>query len=421
MPNCRRFPNVRRTLGGRNQPASKLSETIRLPGAAKVSTATETNEGSSNRKRTIRFMDDEALDATELSTDSGAASPLPSSSTQDSRFSSGQADIPLRFRRYEGKFDSPRGQALFYFALFPPEKMPLRGIVLYIHGSSSHCRRHIELYKELCKAGFGVISYDMVNHGASDLDGNKTRAHISSFQHLVDDTNAFITYAKRSIYTDALRYWRKYHYPRHPHGKNPNIVALPEPPLIITGSSLGSLVGIHTILSDHHKFHAAVWAAPTIGVAWNPILYAESLLPLAMFIPKARIVPAVSHDLFCRDPAFLEAFKNDPLTCTAKMTVKSGTEALNAIKRLQKDTRVTQAESAFCVIPMLFIAGSNDGVSDQQAAIKFFASIENQDKEFKLIEGGFHFVFEDTHKEAAIGHLLQWLRARFPLETRSAS
>jgi acylglycerol lipase len=85
---------------------------------------------------------------------------------------------------------------------------------------------------------------------------------------------------------------------------------------------------------------------------------------------------------------------------------------------LQSDKRVHQPGSDFCKIPMLFIAGSNDGVSDQQAAIRFFASIGNLDKEFKLIDGGFHFVFEDSEKEAAIEHLVQWLRARFPLETR---
>ncbi|KAG3119814.1 hypothetical protein PI124_g2219 [Phytophthora idaei] len=419
MPNCRRQRNLKNTLRGRNRPASLMSERIQLPTNTKLSDTDIKDVGTSIRKRTIRFMDDEPLDVTELSSSSESVTPSPASSTSSSSSSSGQTDIPLRFRRYEGKFENRRGQSLFYFALFPPEKMPVRGVVLYVHGSSSHCRRHIELYKELCKEGFGVISYDMANHGASDLDQHKTRAHISNFQYLVDDTNAFITYAKRSIYTDALRYWRKYHYPRHPHGQNPNLVALPEPPLIVIGSSLGSLVGIHTVLTAQHKFHAAVWAAPTVGVTWNPLLYAESLLPLAMFIPKARIVPAVSHDLFCRDPAFLEAFKNDPLTCTEKMTVRSGTEALNAIKRLRSDKRVLHADSAFCAIPMLFIAGSNDGVSDQQAAIRFFASMGNLDKEFKLINGGFHFVFEDTQKEDAIEHLVQWLRARFPLETRN--
>ncbi|KAL4129613.1 hypothetical protein PRIC2_005620 [Phytophthora ramorum] len=418
MSNCRRQPNVKNTLRGRS---SQMSRRIQVPTATHIAVKEDAN---SNRKRTIRFMDDNTLDITELSSASGSETPSPASSTSSSNtFSSARAhlDIPLRFRRYEGKFENRRGQSLFYFALFPPEKMAMRGVVLYLHGSSSHCRRHIELYKELCKQGFGVIAYDMVNHGASDLDGNKTRAHISDFRFLVDDTNAFITFAKRSVYTDALRYWRKHHYPRHPHGENDNLVALPEPPLIIAGSSLGSLVGIHTVLTARHKFHAGVWAAPTIGVTWNPLLYAESLLPLAKFIPKARIVPAVNHELFCRDPAFLEAFRNDPLTCTQKMTVKSGTEALSAIKRLQSDKRVLQSGSAFCATPMLFIAGSNDGVSDQQAAIKFFAAMGNIDKEFKLIDGGFHFVFEDTEKEAAIAHLLQWLRARFPLETRKDS
>ncbi|GMF64725.1 unnamed protein product [Phytophthora lilii] len=398
-----------------------MSSRIQLPAVTKIPEGRESAEsGSSSRKRTIRFMDDDAVDTTELSSASESVPPSPVSSTTSSTFSS-QTNIPLRFRRYEGKFENRRGQSLFYFALFPPEKMPVRGVVLYVHGSSSHCRRHIELYKELCKEGFGVISYDMVNHGASDLDEHKTRAHISNFRYLVEDTNVFITFAKRSIYTDALRYWRKHHYPRHPHGENTNLVALPEPPLIIAGSSLGSLVGIHTVLTARHKFRAGVWAAPTIGVTWNPLLYAESLLPLAFFIPRARIVPAVNHELFCRDPAFLEAFKNDPLTCTAKMTVRSGTEALNAIKRLQSDKRVIQPDSAFCAIPMLFIAGSNDGVSDQQAAIRFFASMGNIDKEFKLIDGGYHFVFEDTEKEAAIEHLLLWLRARFPVETRHGS
>ena len=116
---------------------------------------------------------------------------------------------------------------------------------------------------------------------------------------------------------------------------------------------------------------------------------------------------------------FLEAFKKDPLTCTDKMTARSGAEALNAIKRLEKDKRVLEPDSTFCTIPVLFIAGSNDGVSDQQAAIRFFASLGTSDKEFKLINEGFHFVFEDTHKEAAIEHLMQWLHRRFPIETRT--
>ncbi|CAI5735380.1 unnamed protein product [Hyaloperonospora brassicae] len=398
-----------------------MSDRIRFFHSAKAADGERLADNNSKRKQSIWIVGDEVLDATELSSSFESTIPSSATSTSCPMLSYTQRDIPLRFRHYEGKFDNRRGQSLFYFSLFPPEKAPLRGVVLYLHGSSSHCRRHVQLYKELCSKGFGVISYDMVNHGASDFDKHKTRAHISNFQHLVDDTNTFISYAKRFIYSDALRYWRKHHYSRHSQVDGTNLIALPEPPLIIVGSSLGSLVGIHTVLSGRHKFNASVWAAPTVGVTWSPLLYVESLLPLAWLLPKARIVPAVKYDFFCRDPTFLAAFKKDPLTYTDKMTAQSGLEALHAIKRLQKDKRVLKPGSAFCSIPVLFIAGSNDGVSDQQAAIRFFASLGTKDKEFKLIDDGFHFVFEDTHKEVAVEHLVRWLHRRFPLETRQNS
>jgi acylglycerol lipase len=330
--------------------------------------------------------------------------------------------IPLRLRHYEGRFSNRRKQTLFYFSLFPPEKMAMRGVVLCLHGIGDHCRRNVSLYERLCREGFGVITYDLLNHGVSDLDQHKTRAHISSFSHLVEDTNDFITFAKRSIYTDALRYWRKHHHPRHPHGResSTDIVSLPELPLIIAGTSFGSLIGLHTVLSGQHKFHAAVWGSPTVGVTWNPLLWAESKLakPLAAIMPTAKVVPAVQHDLLCRDPKFLKRFRADPLTSMDMMTTRSGHESLQALLQLQEDERVTDPASAFCAVPTLFLAGSADGISDQQAAIKFFATMGNFDKEFKLFDGLFHMVYEEPEKEVVFRYLAQWLHRRFPVETR---
>ncbi|KAG3119810.1 hypothetical protein PI125_g1677 [Phytophthora idaei] len=339
---------------------------------------------------------------------SASASSLSSlGSTPSPRMSVPQ--IPLRLRHYEGRFSNRRKQTLFYFSLFPPEKMPMRGVVLCLHGIGDHCRRNVKLYERLCREGFGVITYDLLNHGVSDLDQHKTRAHVSNFSHLVDDTNDFITFAKRSIYTDALRYWRRHH-----------MFAQPELPLIITGTSFGSLVGIHTVLAGEHKFHAAVWGSPTVGVTWNPLLWAESKLakPLAAIIPTAKVVPAVQHDLLCRDPKFLRRFKADPLTSMDMMTTRTGHESLQAMIQLQEDKRVTDPSSSFCAVPTLFLAGSADGISDQQAAIKFFGSMGNFDKEFKLFDGLFHMVYEEPEKEEVFRYLGKWLHRRFPVESR---
>ncbi|KAG7400073.1 hypothetical protein PHYBOEH_006979 [Phytophthora boehmeriae] len=100
------------------------------------------------------------------------------------------------------------------------------------------------------------------------------------------------------------------------------------------------------------------------------------------------------------------------------MTTSSGHESLQAMTRLQQDPKVPDSESAFCAVPMLFLAGSADGVSDQQASIKFFASMGNTDKEFKLFDGLYHKVYEEPEKEDVLNYLAQWLLRRFPLETR---
>ncbi|OWY99339.1 Serine protease [Phytophthora megakarya] len=96
--------------------------------------------------------------------------------------------VPPALQHLEGRFTNARNQLLFYFALFPPENRMLRGVVLFLHGSGDHCRRYVFLYERLCEAGFGVIAYDMVNHGASHCDSPTTRGHVRSFLNLVEDT-----------------------------------------------------------------------------------------------------------------------------------------------------------------------------------------------------------------------------------------
>ncbi|KAH7461890.1 putative abhydrolase domain-containing protein [Phytophthora ramorum] len=331
-----------------------------------------------------------------------------------------KAKTSSRPRHFEGKFQNRRGQSHLYFSLFPPEKMALRGIVLYLHGMGDHCRRNTYLYERFCKEGFGVITYDLLNHGASDYDKYNTRAHISNFNDFVDDTNDFVAFAKTNIYKVALRYWRKHLHPHHPHGREKKQGSAPQLPLIIAGTSFGSLIGLHTVLSGKHKFHAAVWASPSIGVTWTPVLWAQWKMarPLVAAFPTAKVIPAIQHNLRSRNPAFLKKFQEDPLTSSDMITPRSGHESLSAMMRLQRDSRVSDAESSFSSIPMLFLAGSDDRISDQQATMKFFDGMGSMDKEFKLFDGLFHMIYEEPEKEDVIKHLVAWLHKRFPLETR---
>ncbi|GMF38144.1 unnamed protein product [Phytophthora fragariaefolia] len=355
----------------------------------------------------VDSSDDELLQI--LSSDSDSAPPLLRKSKKTSRL-----------RHYEGKFENRRGQLLLYFSLFPPEKKAMRGIILYIHGMGDHCRRNTAVYERFCKEGFGVITYDLLNHGASDYDEYNTRAHISEFDNFVNDTNDFIAFAKTNIYKVALRYWRKHLKPRHPHGREKKRDTPAELPLIISGTSFGALIGLHTVLSGEHKFHAAVWASPSIGVTWSPVLWAQWKVSRALVaaFPTAKVIPAIQHNLRSRDPEFLKRFQEDQLTSSDMMTPRSGHQSLHAMMRLQDDTRVSDADSRFCTIPMLFLAGSDDRISDQQASMRFYERMGSLDKEFKVFDGLYHMIYEEPEKEDVLKYLANWLHKRFPLVTR---
>ncbi|EGZ11705.1 hypothetical protein PHYSODRAFT_250666 [Phytophthora sojae] len=262
-------------------------------------------------------------------------------------------------------------QLLFYFALFPPENRPMHGVVLFLHGSGDHCRRYVFLYEHLCEAGYGVIAYDMVNHGASHCDSSKTRGHVRSFRHLVEDTNAFVTFAKQIIF--------------------PQVKAL-------SGSQSPPL--------------AAFWGGATVGMemsmAWK--LQATVIQALSMLVPTVRLVAPLDYEMLWRDPAYLEDFKADALATTEDITARTMQQTMSAMNRLMKDKRIEQPGSNFCKLRMLFLTGSEDHIADQGVTRQFFSRLANVDKNFAVFDGIFHCVFEDPERDEVVAYVLRWLR-----------
>ncbi|GMF64718.1 unnamed protein product [Phytophthora lilii] len=308
-------------------------------------------------------------------------------------------------QHFEGRFANSRNQLLFYVALFPPEH--LRGVVLFLHGSGDHSRRYAFLYERLCEAGFGVIAYDMVNHGASHCDSPKTRGHVRSFRHLVEDTNAFITFAKKSILPQVKA--RSFSSLTGSYSSTSSESSTP--PLIISGVSFGALLGMHTVLSGLHKFQAAFWGGATVGMemstAWK--LQATVIQALSLLVPKVRIVAPLDYKKLWRDPGCLEDFKADALATTEDITARTMEQTMSAMNKIMRDKRIEQPGSNFCGVRMLFLTGSEDHIADQGVTRQFFSRLANTDKEFKVFEGVFHCVFDDPEREEVVAYVLRWL------------
>ncbi|KAG2762265.1 hypothetical protein PC129_g6237 [Phytophthora cactorum] len=315
--------------------------------------------------------------------------------------------VPPALQHLEGRFTNARNQLLFYFALFPPETKALRGVVLFLHGSGDHCRRYVFLYERLCEASFGVIAYDTVNHGASHCDSAKTRGHVRSFRHLVEDTNSFVTFAKRSIFPQikALQFGSL-------TGSQSSASSQTwTPPMIISGTSFGALLGMHTVLSGVHEFQAAFWGGATVGMemstAWK--LQATVIQALSLLVPKVRIVAPLDYEMLWRDPGYLEDFKADALATTEDITARTMQQTMSAMSKLMRDKRVEQPSSNLCALRILFLTGSEDHIADQDVSRQFFNRLANTDKEFKVFDGVFHCVFEDPERDEVVAYVLRWL------------
>ncbi|GAB9472341.1 Serine protease family s33 [Globisporangium polare] len=332
-------------------------------------------------------------------------------------------DMPASLRHLDGAFRNSRDQSLAYVALFPSNEdkttiTPLRGVVVYIHSLGLHVRRYFHLYEQLCERGFGVVSYDLLGHGESDSGRHQMRAHAEKFQYFVDDTNEFIAFAKTTIFPQMLAVYKDEDGTKQPisttNSSDRRSSSSSRIPLIIAGASYGTLITLHTLLSEKHTFDAVVLVSPAISVEWRPLLRIQSLFvhPMSAILPKIRAVPVAKPELICRDPAFLEDYFNDPLTVSDNMTLRMGAQSLKACAALQREKRFSEPQSVFCSLPILFMMGSADKVTSLSLAMQFFDKLENEDKQFKVFDGMFHALFDDPERDEVFDHLLPWLEAR---------
>ncbi|KAF1314238.1 Serine protease family s33, partial [Globisporangium splendens] len=346
---------------------------------------------------------------------------------------------PSKLQYVEARFKNDRGKSMFYCAFFPPatSQVPLRGVVLFLHGIGEHSHRFTHVYEQLCANNYGVIAYDMIAHGRSDCEVEGVRGHGEKFQHFVDDTNRFISVAKESVIPQML--------PASSRSVTP-------PPLIFMGISFGCLVGLHTILSKVHQFRAAVLASPAISVEYTLILRMMSVLSksLSWLIPTAKIVPGVNfagaslhqphaqiitklvHNFvmillllcvvgLCRDPAFVENYMADPLNVTDNLTARMGEQAMTAMNALAANRACEDPNSSFCAISLLIVQGTGDIVTSVPLARAFYNRIATKDKEFKEYKGLFHCIFNEPEKQEVMDYITQWLDARTSDSPASAS
>ncbi len=271
----------------------------------------------------------------------------------------------------EGSFADAKAAHIFY-QTWLPDGEPKATLVL-VHGLAEHCGRYMNVVNHFVPLGYAVYGLDHIGHGKSD----GTRVYVDRFFDFVDTLKQFV---------DLVKQWQ------------------PAKPCFMIGHSMGGLISAAYLLEHQADLNGAVLSAPAIkasGAISSTTLTVGRLL--SSLAPKMGVAQ-LAADGISQDPAVVEAYVNDPLVCSGKITARLGAEMLKTMPIvLENADKIT--------LPTLIVQGTADLLVDPAGAQMLYDALSSQDKTLEFYEGFYHEVFNEPGRNQVLGDVQAWLDA----------
>jgi len=256
-----------------------------------------------------------------------------------------------------------------------PARAP-RATCLLVHGYAEHAGRHRAVAATLASEGIETWAIDLRGHGRSP----GRRADVELFADYIEDV------LRLSERVGAER---------------------PDLPRLVLGHSMGGTIALRFALEHPDRVSLLVLSAPFLRPTVPPPAWmtglASGLARVAPQLPVQRLDPTV----LSRDPAEVEAYRNDPLVYSGWVKARMGHELVRSGPPLLERARALQA-------PTLIVHGAADGLNDPEASRELAASIGSENVTLRSYPGGYHELFKDLEREAVLDDVLAWLNESLP-------
>ena len=272
----------------------------------------------------------------------------------------------------DGFFKGVRESNIYYQAWLPETEC--KAVLLVVHGLAEHCGRYMNVVNHFVPLGYAVYGLDHVGHGKSE----GTRVYVERFEDYTDTLK---------IYFDMVRQEQ------------------PDKPIFLVGHSMGGLISAAYLLEHQNELTGAVLSGASVKMSGDisPVVVFMGKL-LSTLAPKAGLM-ALEAEGVSRDPAVVEAYVNDPLVYTGKMTTRLAAELIKAVQRVNN-------EAAKITLPILIVQGSEDKLVDPAGAKLLYDTVSSVDKTLKVYEGFYHEVFNEPEHEQVLDDVETWLEQR---------
>ena len=249
-----------------------------------------------------------------------------------------------------------------------------RAVVLIAHGLAEHSGRYTHVAEALTDAGFAVFAVDHAGHGRSP----GRRCAVREFDTFIDGMLALDAHAR---------------------------TLAPGVPVSLLGHSMGGLIAALTVLRAPDRFRMLVLSGPAIVAPDPPPRWQEVIVRwLARWLPNLGALALDANEI-SRDPAVVEAYRNDPLVYTGKIPAGLVVAIFDAMAELRR-------RAPGIALPLLAMHGGADRLTAPEGSEQLVAAAASEDKTLRLWPGLRHEIFNEPERADVIAALREWLTTR---------
>jgi alpha-beta hydrolase superfamily lysophospholipase len=255
-----------------------------------------------------------------------------------------------------------------------PEIWPdqaIQGTVIIVHGLGEHAFRYAHVAQFLNEQSFHVRAYDQYGHGES----GGSRGSIPSEMRLVDDLADVVDDTRRSM--------------------------KPAQRLILLGHSMGGLVVASFARQQMRPVDGIVLSSPALDPGLNT-MQKMMLATLPRFMPNLRVDNGLKVDKLSRDPAVVQAYKNDPFVHKkisarlAKFIADEGAQVIAAAPKW--------------LTPTLLMYAGQDALVSPAGSRAFAAAAPKHHVRSHCFEPMYHEIFNDPDRAQVFEKMQSWLK-----------
>ncbi|GAX77011.1 hypothetical protein CEUSTIGMA_g4458.t1 [Chlamydomonas eustigma] len=244
----------------------------------------------------------------------------------------------------DGAFTNSRGITPFKRSVLPPDRNS-SAVVIFHHGFTDHCARHLHVLTPLADAGCILIGFDAYGHGRTGPASPWFRSYIRDFNELVKDFIEFTVYVR---------------------GQNPGL------PIYSMGHSMGGTIVALAACRRPELYSGVILSSPLVQVIPKSV---KSYLTEWVAWGMNWVVPGLSYlriikrqpiERGMNDEAAVKAMKTDPYWDPLPHRFGSVCSLLQAARMLQ-----AEAPTGLSAMPLFIQQGTTDVATKAEWLLDF--------------------------------------------------